>query len=73
MTRSDEFKQGYINCIADYKTYGIKHCRKNLRKMEEEAENEMENETIDGYEDAFLSLNKDKIALYTKRRTASYL
>lgn len=37
-----------------------------------EVENEMENETIDGYEDAFLSLNKDKVTLYTKIRTASY-
>lgn len=73
MTRSDEFKQGYINCIADYKTYGIKYCRKNLKEMEAEAENEMENETIDGYESAFLSLGKDKVTLYTKRRTASYL
>lgn len=67
MTRSDEFKQGYINCISDYRGNGIEYCKKQAKEMAPEED------LTKGYEWALLSLDKASLRIYTKRRTASYL
>lgn len=66
MIRSEEFKQGYINCVADYKEFNIKYCREKFEEMAPE------DDMTKGYEDALESLGKDKFRIYTKRRTSSY-
>lgn len=66
MIRSDEFKQGYINCTSDYKTFGIEYCKAKVEEMEQK------DQSTKGYKDALNSFDKSKIRLYVRRRTRSY-
>lgn len=54
------FRQGYANCVAEFREYNLEHCKNMLYEMKNECE---ESQLVKGYELALFEIENGTLRI----------